>query len=146
MGLEPRLGPSWRSWVTEKGGIEPELATEIERRILALTARIAEAFGRQFEIGHSYVTPTARLEPGTTRAWFRQVAETEIGPLLRTTDLADADVERNPDDIADLVAALLARAVEQRQRRQLSLGYRSRSADLSRVRGRIDVLRTERRQ
>jgi 5-methylcytosine-specific restriction enzyme subunit McrC len=66
--------------------------------------------------------------------------------LLRTTDLADADVERNPDDIADLVAELLARAVEQRQRRQLSLGYRSRSADLSRVRGRIDVLRTERRQ
>lgn len=52
----------------------------------------------------------------------------------------------NPDEIADLVARLLAQAVEERQRRQLSLGYRPRSADLSRVRGRIDVLRTERRQ
>ena len=66
--------------------------------------------------------------------------------LLRTTERALVDVERNPDAIADLVAELLARAVEERQRRHLSLGYRLRSADLSRVRGRIDVLRTERRQ
>lgn len=66
--------------------------------------------------------------------------------LLRTTERALVDVERNPDTIVDLVAELLARAVEERQRRQLSLGYRLRSADLSRVRGRIDVLRTERRQ
>ncbi|MFC0200164.1 AAA family ATPase [Paracoccus rhizosphaerae] len=82
IGLEPRLGPAWRRWVTEKGGVEPALADDIEKRILALNARIAESFGRQFEIGHSYVTPTAKLEPGTTREWFRQVAETEIGPLL----------------------------------------------------------------
>ncbi len=66
--------------------------------------------------------------------------------LLRTAERALVDVERNPDEIADLVAELLAQAVEERQRRQLSLGYRPRRADLSRVRGRIDVLRTERRQ
>lgn len=66
--------------------------------------------------------------------------------LLRTTERTLVDVERNPDAIADLVAELLARAVEERQRRHLSLGYRLRSVDLSRVRGRIDVLRTERRQ
>ena len=82
VGLEPRLGPVWRHWVTEKGGVEPALADDIEQRIVALNARIAESFGRQFEIGHSYVTPTAQLEPGTTREWFRQVVETEIGPLL----------------------------------------------------------------
>lgn len=81
-GLEPRLGPAWRRWVIEKCGVEPALADDIEQRILALNARIAENFGRQFEIGHSYVTPTAKLEPGTTREWFRQVADTEIGPLL----------------------------------------------------------------
>lgn len=68
--------------MTEKGGVEPALADDIEQRILALNVRIAESFGRQFEIGYSYVTPTAKLEPGTTREWFRQVAETEIGPLL----------------------------------------------------------------
>ncbi|CAA7618469.1 5-methylcytosine-specific restriction endonuclease system specificity protein McrC [Magnetospirillum sp. SS-4] len=66
--------------------------------------------------------------------------------LLRTAERALVDVERNPDEIADLVAELLARAVEERQRRQLSLGYQTRNADLSRVRGRIDVLRTERQQ
>lgn len=66
--------------------------------------------------------------------------------LLKTSERALVDAERNPDEIADLVARLLAQAVEERQRRQLSLGYRPRSADLSRVRGRIDVLRTERRQ
>lgn len=82
VGLEPRLGPAWRRWVTEKGGIETALADDIERRILALNAQIADTFGRQFEIGHSYVTPTAVIEQGATREWFRQVAETEIGPLL----------------------------------------------------------------
>lgn len=82
VGLEPRLGDAWRRWVTEKGGVDPALVDDIERRIVALNAQIAEAFGRQFQIGHSYVTPTAKLEPGATREWFRQVAETEIGPLL----------------------------------------------------------------
>jgi 5-methylcytosine-specific restriction protein B len=82
VGLEPRLGEAWRRWVTEKGGVDPALVDDIERRIVALNAQIAETFGRQFEIGHSYVTPTAKLEPGATREWFRQVAETEIGPLL----------------------------------------------------------------
>ncbi|KQZ92791.1 restriction endonuclease [Mesorhizobium sp. Root157] len=66
--------------------------------------------------------------------------------LFRKAGPTRVDVERNPDEIADLVAELLAQAVDERQRRQLSLGYRTRSADLSRVRGRIDVLRTERRQ
>ena len=28
------------------------------------------------------MTPTHRLEDGATTEWFRQVAETEIGPLL----------------------------------------------------------------
>lgn len=56
------------------------------------------------------------------------------------------DLEDNPDDLPDLVAEILANAVEERQRRQLSLGYRVREADLTRVRGRIDVLATERRQ
>lgn len=82
VGLEPRLGEAWRGWVTEKGGVDPALVDDIERRIVALNAQIADAFGRQFEIGHSYVTPTEKLEPGATREWFRQVAETEIGPLL----------------------------------------------------------------
>ena len=61
-------------------------------------------------------------------------------------DLQKRDFEDNPDDIPDLVAEILARAVERRLRRNLSFGYQPRQAILSRVRGRIDHLYTERRQ
>ena len=55
-------------------------------------------------------------------------------------------VEDAPDDLPDLVAEILTHAVERRMRRNLSFGFRRRHADLNRVRGRIDLLRTERRQ
>ena len=80
--LEPVLGDRWREWVVEERGVDPYLVEEIARRIAELNAMIAENLGNQFRIGHSYVTPTSRLEEGSTRAWFIQVAETEIGPLL----------------------------------------------------------------
>ncbi len=57
-----------------------------------------------------------------------------------------AGAEDNPDNLPKLLAELLTRTVERRMRRNLSLGYRTRRADLTRVRGRIDLLRTERRQ
>ena len=66
--------------------------------------------------------------------------------LFRLCGKEAVDLEDNPDDLPDLVAEILADAVEERQRRRLSLGYRAREADLNRVRGRIDVLATERRQ
>jgi len=64
--------------------------------------------------------------------------------LFRTRGSGKVGLEDNPDDVPDLVAEILARAVEVRQRRRLSLGYRSRDAVINRVRGRIDVLTTER--
>ena len=66
--------------------------------------------------------------------------------LFRIRGRDDLAHEDDPDDLPDLVAEILAHAVEQRQRRRLSLGYRRRNAALRRVRGRIDVLMTERRQ
>ena len=56
------------------------------------------------------------------------------------------EMEEAPDDIPELVAELLANAVERRMRRNLTVGYRRRADVLNRVRGRIDLLRTERRQ
>ena len=56
------------------------------------------------------------------------------------------ELENAPDDIPVLVAEILANAVERRMRRNLSHGYQWRSADLNRVRGRINLFRTERRQ
>jgi 5-methylcytosine-specific restriction enzyme subunit McrC len=66
--------------------------------------------------------------------------------LFRSMGEDYAGLEDNPDDLPDLVAEILAHAVEQRQHRHLSLGYQTRKAPLSRVRGRIDVLTTERHQ
>ncbi|MBS1943365.1 MAG: 5-methylcytosine-specific restriction endonuclease system specificity protein McrC [Bacteroidetes bacterium] len=66
--------------------------------------------------------------------------------LFRTRGIGKIGLEGSPDDLPDLVAEILTHAVEVRQRRRLSLGYRSREAPLNRVRGRIDVLTTERHQ
>lgn len=66
--------------------------------------------------------------------------------LFRTLGIGKVGLEDSPDDLPDLVAEILARAVETRQRRHLSFGYQSRNAVLNRVRGRIDVLTSERHQ
>jgi 5-methylcytosine-specific restriction enzyme subunit McrC len=66
--------------------------------------------------------------------------------LFRHIDRDKIDVENNPDDIPDLIAEFLVRVVERRLMRNLSFGYRPRIAELGRVRGRIDLLRTERHQ
>ncbi len=52
------------------------------------------------------------------------------------------DVE-DARDLPDLIGRLMARVVEDRLRRNLSRGYQSRAAVLTRVRGRIDILATE---
>lgn len=53
-------------------------------------------------------------------------------------------VEENPDDIPDLVAEILTKHVEHRIMRNLTFSYQGRSSNLSRVRGRINVLDTTR--
>lgn len=64
--------------------------------------------------------------------------------LFRDLEKAKIAVEDNPDEIPDLVAEILCRKVERRIRRNLSYGYQSREAVLRRLRGRIDLLKTER--
>lgn len=64
--------------------------------------------------------------------------------LYRAHGARFVNIEDNPEDVADLVAELLIHSVEQRQRRQLSAGYRTHESILNRVRGHIDVLATER--
>ena len=63
--------------------------------------------------------------------------------LTRFKDKFNALVDAESDDLPDLVAQLLAKAVERRLKRNLTRGYRNRDMVLTRVRGRIDLLRTE---
>lgn len=61
--------------------------------------------------------------------------------LVQFRDRFDGKVE-SARDLPELIANLLIFAVEDRFRRNLSRGYRPQASDLSRVRGRIDVLGT----
>lgn len=62
--------------------------------------------------------------------------------LVQLRGKFEHDVEK-ARDLPDLIGRLMVHVVEERLRRNLSRGYRSRSAVLTRVRGRIDMLATE---
>ena len=98
--LEPQLGDAWFRWVSEKMGVDAKLAQDIQRRMASLNQTIAKApeLGEQFRVGHSYVTPSMPLEADATKAWFRDVVETEIGPLLEEYWFDDADQARHARD------------------------------------------------
>jgi len=70
--LEPRFGRVWKDWVGRCYGIDGEFLDEIERRILTLNEQIAadSSLGRQFRIGHSYVTPPVGAQIDDPRRWF----------------------------------------------------------------------------
>ena len=82
--LEPTLGEGWCDWVQSKCGVPVDILKEIERRINGLNDDIAQdtSLGAQFRLGHSYVTPPFNMPIRDAREWFRQVVNTEIGPLL----------------------------------------------------------------
>jgi 5-methylcytosine-specific restriction protein B len=84
IGLEPRLGKVWRDWVVNECAVDSILVSDIEQRIEELNQQIEvdPRLGKQYRIGHSYVTPTQKLDPGSTKKWYEQVVDTEIGPLL----------------------------------------------------------------
>ncbi len=82
--LVPTLGKPWHDWVHSQCGIDSEILLEIESRIKSLNDQISAdtSLGPQFRVGHSYVTPPFGIPISDAREWFRQVVETEIGPLL----------------------------------------------------------------
>ena len=80
--LEPTFGQPWRNWVSQNCGIAPQFLVDIEARLGSLNQQIADdrSLGRQFRVGHSYVTPSSVIPDA--HVWFRRVVEKEIGPLL----------------------------------------------------------------
>jgi 5-methylcytosine-specific restriction protein B len=70
--------------VQAKCGIDSEILVEIEKRLNTLNNDISAdiGLGPQFRVGHSYVTPPFGFPIVDAREWFRQVVDTEIGPLL----------------------------------------------------------------
>src|SRR5690606_39615937 len=84
VGLEPRLGQVWREWVVKECAVDPGLVADIERRIVDLNDQLAAdaRLGKQFRIGHSYVTPAHRLAAGGVSRGLQPCAATAIGQML----------------------------------------------------------------
>ena len=82
INMEPVLNERWSGWVHEHCDIDLDALSQIKDKLDSLNQSIAEDpnLGPQFRIGHSFVTPNDKID--NAGDWFRQVVETEIGPLL----------------------------------------------------------------
>jgi len=84
--LKPELEEKWLAWVVDHCNLDATVAKDIQNRMKTLNTAISESsvLGTQYQIGHSFVTPPKQLGAGDeeTKRWFKQVAETEIYPLL----------------------------------------------------------------
>ena len=101
--LEPLLNGAWSKWCLEHGMDEASIAM-IKERMEELNSKISEdrSLGEQFRVGHSYVTPAPNDEIEDPKAWFKEIVETEIGPLL------DEYWFDAPDQANEAVTGLLA--------------------------------------
>ncbi len=83
--LSPSFGEDWVQHVSGLG-YDLDLLETYSTRVSALNDDIAKdsALGRQYCIGHSYFTPSVRIEEAglDTDAWWRRVVETDVRPLL----------------------------------------------------------------
>ncbi|OBK87537.1 5-methylcytosine restriction system specificity protein McrC [Mycolicibacter sinensis] len=74
--------------------------------------------------------------------WLLLVYASGLLQQLRTTEQEAILAGQRDNDLIDAIAEVLVAEVEMRLRRELTFQYRLRHADLTRVRGRIDHLRT----
>ena len=106
----------------------------VARQVVTDTARVPNSVAGKAGRGHVGRIPVRNL-------WLLMLYASEFFRMHGRGRMACED---SPEELLDLVAEILAHAVEKRQRRQLSLGYRRRNTVINRVRGRIDVLKTTR--
>lgn len=82
--LKPAFNDAWKKWVNHKFTIDLGLLAIIESRLTELNEMLAKdaTLGPQFCIGHSYFTPATGQQINEAQAWYEQVVDTEICPLL----------------------------------------------------------------
>ena len=100
--LKPLLNERWENWC-EECGLDSDTIQKIREAMTVLNDKIEKdrSLGKQFRIGHSYVTPTLNEEIGDPKRWFLHVVETEISPML------EEYWYDNPDQADDAVKKLL---------------------------------------
>jgi len=99
--LDPAFdAPAFGAWLTRRGASD-ELIRRIRTKVGILNAAIEKErdLGPGFRIGHSFFCPPEGQVPNV--AWYREVIESEIEPLLE-------EYFDSRDRVKDLVADLLA--------------------------------------
>ncbi|MGS0639985.1 AAA family ATPase, partial [Citrobacter sp. VF227] len=82
--LKPTSNDAWKKWVNHKFAIDLDLLSIIESRLTELNELLAKdtTLGPQFCIGLRYVTPATGPQINDAQAWYAQVVDHEILPLL----------------------------------------------------------------
>ena len=82
--LNPELGDAWEHWLTTRFNMPKDVVQMMKTRMQQLNQSIADdpSLGKQFQVGHSYVTPTQFTDIADAISWFKEVVSTEIVPLL----------------------------------------------------------------
>lgn len=82
--LNPQLNDEWFAWCRDRQRMPEAELQAIRTRMGDINQAIADdrSLGSQFRLGHSFVTPTKPIPEGEGWAWFQQIVETEIHPLL----------------------------------------------------------------
>lgn len=84
INLNPEIGDVWLNWVNREHGLDDAFLQVIKAKMFSLNQKISEdpKLGKQFQIGHSYVTPSRHNNIDEPSEWFKDIVETEIYPLL----------------------------------------------------------------
>ncbi len=79
--LKPMLNERWQNWCKKKG-LDSDTIQKIREAMTELNDKIEKdrSLGKQFRIGHSYVTPEENVSDA--KRWFQYIVETEIRPML----------------------------------------------------------------
>lgn len=82
--LETTLDDTWMNWVSTTNQIPISFLHIVKQKLDHLNNIIEndQRLGKQFKIGHSYVTPSFSSEISNPISWFSDVVNTEIYPLL----------------------------------------------------------------
>ena len=106
INLEPTFNKSWREFVVNKLHMEAEVADHIQDRMNKLNNQIStdNRLGKDFKVGHSYVTPNESLKGKNSRDWFSKIVKSEIKPLLEeywfeSNDLSTKEAEKLLEDL-----------------------------------------------
>jgi len=98
--LKPEFNARWIRWLTSKAEIPESLARTIANRLTALNTVIENdsALGKDFLIGHSYVTPRVGVIQDPT-GWYRERVLTAIKPLLEEYWFDRPDIARSQAEV-----------------------------------------------